>query len=74
MYVICVEEEKKKEGRTRDVGTQSTPPYVSSSSPSPASTPSIMERSIKRVGESSPVSISKTKSDEDDQVCMYICV
>ncbi|KAI9085524.1 hypothetical protein K1719_032367 [Acacia pycnantha] len=64
--------EKKKEGRTRDVGTQSTPPYVSSSSSSPsaASTPSIMERSIKRVGDSSsPVSNSKTKSeDEDDQV------
>ncbi|KAK4279815.1 hypothetical protein QN277_011531 [Acacia crassicarpa] len=69
---IIPPEKKKKEGRTRDVGTQSTPPYVSSSSSSPsaASTPSIMERSIKRVGDSSStVSISKTKSeDEDDQV------
>lgn len=44
--------EKKVEGmmmmmKTRDVGTQSTP-YLSSSSPSPTSTPSILERSIKR--------------------------
>ncbi|XP_054790991.1 uncharacterized protein LOC129296409 [Prosopis cineraria] len=56
--------EKKKQGGTRDVGTQSTPPCLSSSSPSPASTPSIIERAIKRVGES-PVSNSKTKSEED---------
>ncbi|XP_028805856.1 uncharacterized protein LOC114760730 [Neltuma alba] len=60
--------EMKKEGRTRDVGTQSTPPYLSSSSPSPASTPSIIERSIKRVGESSPVSNSKTTKSEEDEV------
>lgn len=35
---------------TRDVGTQSTPPELSSSSPSPASTPPIIERSLKRFG------------------------
>ncbi|KMT18510.1 hypothetical protein BVRB_2g026490 isoform A [Beta vulgaris subsp. vulgaris] len=34
--------------KTRDVGTQSTPPEGSSSSPSPTSTPSIKERMIKR--------------------------
>ncbi|XAR71347.1 hypothetical protein NMG60_11028559 [Bertholletia excelsa] len=33
---------------TRDVGTQSTPPALSSDSPSPASTPPIQDRSIKR--------------------------
>ncbi|KAJ7974217.1 putative LuxR family transcriptional regulator [Quillaja saponaria] len=44
--------EKKMEGTTRDVGTQSTPPYLSSSSASPSSTPSIKERSIKRCGDS----------------------
>jgi len=56
--------EKKKEGMTRDVGTQSTPPYLSSSSPSPASTPSIMERS-KPQPEDSPNSNAKTKSEEE---------
>ncbi|XP_021887977.1 uncharacterized protein LOC110807224 isoform X3 [Carica papaya] len=40
--------EKKMEGTTRDVGTQSTPPEISSGSPSPASTPPIIERSPKR--------------------------
>ncbi|PIA63545.1 hypothetical protein AQUCO_00201114v1 [Aquilegia coerulea] len=40
-------QEKKAEKSTRDVGTQSTPPELSSSSPSPASTPSIRERPLK---------------------------
>ncbi|KAE9449434.1 hypothetical protein C3L33_18667, partial [Rhododendron williamsianum] len=44
--------EKKVCSKTRDVGTQSTPPpelsYCSSSSPSPAPTPSVEERSIRR--------------------------
>ncbi|KAF7811240.1 mental retardation GTPase activating protein [Senna tora] len=59
--------EKKKEGKTRDVGIQSTSPYVSSksSSPSPASTPSIIERSIQLVGDS-PNSNAKTKSEEEE--------
>ncbi|KAK7340788.1 hypothetical protein VNO77_21501 [Canavalia gladiata] len=56
--------EKKKEGITRDVGTQSTPPCLSSSSPSPASTPSIMEGSKNRAADS-PNSNSKTKSEEE---------
>ncbi|KAK7394304.1 hypothetical protein VNO78_14826 [Psophocarpus tetragonolobus] len=56
--------EKKKESMTRDVGTQSTPPYLSSSSPSPASTPSITERSKPQVSDS-PNSIAKTKSEEE---------
>nr|KYP64829.1 hypothetical protein KK1_019439 [Cajanus cajan] len=67
-------QEKKKEGMTRDVGVQSTPPYLSSSSPSPASTPSIIERSKTRPSDS-PNSYAKTKSEEE--VCaatffMYI--
>ncbi|KAF7820005.1 mental retardation GTPase activating protein [Senna tora] len=63
------EKEKKKEGMTRDVGTQSTPPFLSSSSPSPASTPPIIERSIKRSGGESPISNSKTKSEEEEISC-----
>ncbi|XP_061367020.1 uncharacterized protein LOC133310141 [Gastrolobium bilobum] len=59
--------EKKKEGMTRDVGTQSTPPYLSSSSPSPASTPSIIERSKNRAADS-PNSNAKTKSEEEVEV------
>ncbi|KAL2329706.1 hypothetical protein Fmac_017287 [Flemingia macrophylla] len=58
---------KKKEGMTRDVGIQSTPPYLSSSSPSPASTPSIIERSKARPSES-PNSYAKTKSEEEVEV------
>ncbi|KAJ1443065.1 DNA-directed RNA polymerases I and III subunit RPAC2 [Sesbania bispinosa] len=57
-------QEKKKEGMTRDVGTQSTPPILSSSSPSPASTPSIIERSKNRPTDS-PNSNAKTKSEEE---------
>ncbi|KAK4426698.1 hypothetical protein Salat_1438500 [Sesamum alatum] len=54
-------------GTMRDVGTQSTPGLVSSSSPSPADTPSIEERSIKvseaEGGDSSPLSSGKLKSE-----------
>ncbi|KAI4346822.1 hypothetical protein L6164_007688 [Bauhinia variegata] len=58
--------EKRKEGLTRDVGTQSTPPCLSSSSSlSPASTPPIKERSIKIDGDS-PSSNTKTKSEEEE--------
>ncbi|XP_054786189.1 uncharacterized protein LOC129292630 [Prosopis cineraria] len=56
--------EKKKDGKTRDVGTQSTLPYLSSSSPSPASTPSITDRSIKELADS-PSSNAKTKPDQE---------
>ena len=49
---------------TRDVGTQSTPPYISSTSPSPASTPSITERSKPLVSDS-PNSNAKSKSEEE---------
>ena len=56
--------EKKKEGKTRDVGTQSTLPYLSSSSLSPASTPSITDRSIKEL-EDSPPSNAKSKPDQE---------
>lgn len=56
------------EGMTRDVGTQSTPPDRSSSSPSPTSTPSIIERSLQRCqaeGGESPNSNAKLKSEEE---------
>lgn len=60
--------EKRTEGMmTRDVGTQSTPPDLSSSSPSPTSTPSIIERSIKRCGQEagdSPISNAKIITEE----------
>ncbi|CAL0318791.1 unnamed protein product [Lupinus luteus] len=60
--------EKKKDGRTRDVGTQSTPTYLSSSSTtSPSSTPSITERSKNRPIDS-PKSKSNTKSKEEIEV------
>ncbi|XP_021652060.1 uncharacterized protein LOC110643853 isoform X2 [Hevea brasiliensis] len=57
-------QEKKMEGMTRDVGTQSTPPDLSSSSPSPASTP-IIERSLKicEGGGHSPNSNGKLKAE-----------
>ncbi|XP_034705763.1 uncharacterized protein LOC117929559 isoform X3 [Vitis riparia] len=61
-------QEKKMEGMTRDVGTQSTPPDRSSSSPSPTSTPSIIERSLQRCraeGGESPNSNAKLKSEEE---------
>ncbi|KAF3443912.1 hypothetical protein FNV43_RR13602 [Rhamnella rubrinervis] len=63
--------EKRMESMTRDVGTQSTPPDLSSSSPTPASTPPIVERSLKRCGlegGDSPNSNAKLKSKEEVQV------
>ncbi|XP_042519852.1 uncharacterized protein LOC122093562 [Macadamia integrifolia] len=41
-------QEKKVENLTRDVGTQITPADLSSSGPSPTSTPSIKERALKQ--------------------------
>ncbi|KAF8023721.1 hypothetical protein BT93_F1033 [Corymbia citriodora subsp. variegata] len=61
-------QEKKVVGATRDVGVQSTPADLKSSSPSPASTPSIGERMTKRCGEESgesPHSNPKMKSEEE---------
>lgn len=67
--------EKKVEGMTKDVGTQSTPPDRSSASPSPASTPPIKERSLKACGKeetASPNSNSKPKNkSEDARVCTF---
>ncbi|KAF8399156.1 hypothetical protein HHK36_015021 [Tetracentron sinense] len=66
-------QEKKLESLTRDVGTQITPPDLSSSSPSPASTPPIEERSLKRCeieGGESPNSDAKLKSEKE--VCPLI--
>ncbi|KAH8483387.1 hypothetical protein Peur_064262 [Populus x canadensis] len=64
--------EDKMEGmlNTRDVGTQSTPPDVSSSSsPSPASTPSIIERKRCEVeGGDTPNCNSKLKAQGQVQV------
>ncbi|XP_028084755.1 uncharacterized protein LOC114285869 isoform X1 [Camellia sinensis] len=66
--------EKKVSGMgttTRDVGTQSTPPD-SSSSPSPARTPPIEERSIKRgqaeVEDSPPSDMAKLEFEEKVEV------
>ncbi|XP_028775908.1 uncharacterized protein LOC114732740 isoform X1 [Neltuma alba] len=56
--------EKKKEGKTRDVGIQSTLPYLSSSSPSPASTPSITDRNVKEIPDS-PFSNARSKPDQE---------
>lgn len=59
-------------GMTRDVGTQSTPADLSSSSPSPASTPPIIERSLKRCeeeGGDSPNCNAKLKAAQ--QVCCF---
>ncbi|XP_022997765.1 uncharacterized protein LOC111492625 isoform X1 [Cucurbita maxima] len=54
-------------GMTRDVGTQSTPPVVGSNSPSPASTPPIVERALKRceLEEDSPNSNSKSTPETE---------
>ncbi|PON78190.1 mental retardation GTPase activating protein [Parasponia andersonii] len=62
--------EKRMEAMTRDVGTQSTPPDLSSSILSPASTPPIKERSLKRrgIGGDSPNSNAKVKSEEQVNV------
>ncbi|KAF8407852.1 hypothetical protein HHK36_006989 [Tetracentron sinense] len=62
-------QEKKLESFTRDVGTQITPPDLSSSSPSPAATPPIQERSLKRClieGGESPNSDGKLKSEKEE--------
>nr|DAD31706.1 TPA_asm: hypothetical protein HUJ06_010557 [Nelumbo nucifera] len=64
-------QEKKVEYSTRDVGIQSTPPDLSSSSPSPASTPPIKERSLKRCeveGGESPNNCG-TKLKPEEEVC-----
>ncbi|XP_010263001.1 PREDICTED: uncharacterized protein LOC104601394 [Nelumbo nucifera] len=62
-------QEKKVQYSTRDVGTQSTPPDLSSSSPSPTSTPSIKERSLRRCevesGESPNNCGTKVKPEEE---------
>lgn len=61
--------EKKNEGMTRDVGTQSTPPDISSSSLSSASTPPIVERMSNRCRSGdSPNSNSKPKSEEEEEM------
>ena len=66
--------EKKAESMTRDVGTQSTPPDLSSGSLSPASTPSILERALKRCGtENGDSPNSNTKSKAEEQVCSFLC-
>ncbi|XP_062009669.1 uncharacterized protein LOC133726181 [Rosa rugosa] len=60
---------KKNEGMTRDVGTQSTPPDISSSSLSSASTPPIVERSLNRFrGGDSPNSNSNSKPKSEEEV------
>lgn len=73
MFIIA---ESKMEGMTRDVGTQSTPPDLSSASPSPASTPSIMEGSSKRceaeASGDSPNSNAKIKSEEEVCIVFFI--
>ncbi|KAG4175081.1 hypothetical protein ERO13_A11G162400v2 [Gossypium hirsutum] len=63
--------ETTAESLTRDVGTQSTPPALSSGSLTPVSTPSILERATHRwgtVNEDSPISNTKSKSDEQVEV------
>ncbi|KAK8546558.1 hypothetical protein V6N13_067766 [Hibiscus sabdariffa] len=62
---------EKKAGRsTRDVGTQSTLPDLSSGSLSPTSTPSILERALTRCGtETGDSTDSNTKSKADELVC-----
>ncbi|KAL4341902.1 hypothetical protein GQ457_08G014420 [Hibiscus cannabinus] len=59
---------EKKAGRsTRDVGTQSTLPDLSSGSLSPTSTPSILERALTRCGtETGDSTDSNTKSKADE--------
>ncbi|XP_022769636.1 uncharacterized protein LOC111313237 [Durio zibethinus] len=61
--------EKKAESMTRDVGTQSTPPDLSSGSLSPSSTPSIIERALKRCGTENEDSPNfKTNSKAEEQI------
>ncbi|CAA3022300.1 Hypothetical predicted protein [Olea europaea subsp. europaea] len=64
-------QEDNKINTTRDKGTQSTPADLSSGSPSPARTPSIEERSIKRSeaeGEDSSISSEKLKPEKEVEV------
>lgn len=59
----------------RDVGTQSTPPELSSSSLSPASTPPITERSLNRCeveGGDSPNSNAKLVFEEQVRCLLQI--
>ena len=49
---------------TRDVGTQSAPPYVSSSGGSPTSSPSIIEIRSTKLDKESLNSMAKMKSEE----------
>lgn len=64
------------EKMTRDVGTQSTQPELSSASPSPASAPSIMEGSLKHCeaegNGDSPISNAKIKFEEE--VCVVFLI
>ncbi|KAK8541792.1 hypothetical protein V6N13_137617 [Hibiscus sabdariffa] len=61
--------EKKAGSSTRDVGTQSTPPGLSSDSLSLVSTPSITERALKRCGtETGDSTDSNTKLKADEKV------
>ncbi|XWS30681.1 hypothetical protein CRYUN_Cryun23aG0007600 [Craigia yunnanensis] len=61
--------EKTAESVTRDVGTQSTPPDLSSGSLSPASAPSILKRALKRCGTENGYSPnSNIKSNAEEQV------
>ncbi|KFK25841.1 hypothetical protein AALP_AA8G169100 [Arabis alpina] len=63
-------QEKKVVGLKRDVGIQSTSVDISSGSPSPAKTPSIMERSLKRHVEDndSPVHFSLILEGQQEDV------
>ncbi|KAL3637818.1 hypothetical protein CASFOL_018266 [Castilleja foliolosa] len=66
---IEITSKEKKTNTTRDVGTQSTPVDLSSSSPSPAQTPSIEERSIKNISEpDSSISSENLKSETEVEV------
>ncbi|XP_019442787.1 PREDICTED: uncharacterized protein LOC109347407 isoform X2 [Lupinus angustifolius] len=59
--------EKKYEGMRKDAATQSTPPYLSSSTTSSILTPSIIDRSMK-LSQDSTFSHSKTKSHVQEEV------
>ncbi|KAK6152893.1 hypothetical protein DH2020_012532 [Rehmannia glutinosa] len=69
---VEITSQEKKIRSTRDIGTQSTPIDLSSSSPSPTHTPSIEERSIKiseaEYGDSS-ISSGKFKSETEYPDC-----
>lgn len=59
---------------TKDVGTQSTPPDRSSTSPSPASTPPIKERSLKACRKEetgSPNSYFTPEKKSEEGVCTF---